>query len=52
MFSQIDAFCYPFDEGLTARAPAFSAAYSPAGPWSSAVPLNPTNSTIIRASRN
>jgi hypothetical protein len=31
LFSEIDAFCYPLDEGLTAQRSAFSPACSPAG---------------------
>ena len=53
LFSEIDAFCYPLDEGLTARRSSVLTCVQSGRPLIVTGPaLSETNSIIIRASRN
>ena len=51
LFSEIDAFCYPLDEGLTARRSSILTCVQSGRPVIVTGPAEPTSSTIIRASR-
>ena len=52
LFSEIDAFCYPLDEGLTARRSSVLTCVQSGRPLIVTGPCCRRNSTIIRVSRN
>ena len=52
LFSEVDAFCYPLDEGLTARRSSVLTCVQSGRPRDRHRPGRRMNSTITRASRN
>jgi len=52
LFSEVDAFCFSLDEGLTARRSSVLTCVQSGRPVIATAPQRRTNSTIIRASRN